>query len=148
PLQKVLIHARGCTAVKLIRKAHESDLHVVLVASDPDMTAVPATMLRPEDRLVCLGGNSSDESYLNAHSILKVAEYEEVQALHPGIGFLSETPQFAKLCVNHGINFIGPSAYSMMTMGNKSNAIQTVQECDVPVVPGSHGILVSSEQAV
>lgn len=148
PLQKVLIHARGCTAVKLIRKAHESNLNVVLVASDPDMTAVPATMLRPEDRLVCLGGNSSDESYLNAHSILKVAEYEEVQALHPGIGFLSETPQFAKLCVNHGINFIGPSAHSMMTMGNKSNAVQTVQECGVPVVPGSHGILVSAEQAV
>lgn len=148
PMQKVLVHARGCTAVKLVRKAHENDLQVVLVASDPDMTAVPATMLRPEDRLVCLGGNSSDESYLNAHSILKVAEYEEVHALHPGIGFLSETPQFAKLCVNHGINFIGPSAHSMMTMGNKSNAVQTVQECGVPVVPGSHGILVSAEQAV
>lgn len=147
PVKKVLVHARGCTAVKLIRKAHDSNLQVVLVASDPDMNAVPAKMLNPKDRLVCLGGNSSDESYLNAHSILQVAEYEQVNALHPGIGFLSETPQFANLCVNHGINFIGPSAYSMMTMGNKSNAIQTVQECNVPVVPGSHGILVSSEQA-
>ncbi|MCW8195284.1 ATP-grasp domain-containing protein [Proteobacteria bacterium 005FR1] len=147
PVKKVLVHARGCTAVKLIRKAHDNNLQVVLVASDPDMTAVPAKMLRSRDRLICLGGNSSDESYLNAHSILQVAEYEQVNALHPGIGFLSETPQFANLCVNHGINFVGPSAYSMMTMGNKSNAIQTVQECDVPVVPGSHGILVSSEQA-
>lgn len=147
PVKKVLIHARGCTAVKLIRKAHDSKLQVVLVASDPDMTAVPAKMLKSKDRLVCLGGNSSDESYLNAHSILQVAEYEQVNALHPGIGFLSETPQFANLCVNHGINFVGPSAYSMMTMGNKSNAIQTVQESQVPVVPGSHGILVSSEQA-
>jgi acetyl/propionyl-CoA carboxylase alpha subunit/acetyl-CoA carboxylase alpha subunit len=147
PVKKVLVHARGCTAVKLIRKAHDNNLQVVLVASDPDMTAVPAKMLKPKDRLICLGGNSSDESYLNAHSILQVAEYEQVNALHPGIGFLSETPQFANLCVNHGINFIGPSAYSMMTMGNKSNAIQTVQECQVPVVPGSHGILVSSEQA-
>ncbi|MGQ9427337.1 ATP-binding protein [Gilvimarinus sp. F26214L] len=147
PVRKVLVHARGCTAVKLIRKAHHSDLQVVLVASDPDMNAVPAKMLQPRDRLVCLGGNSSDESYLNAHSILQVAEYEQVDSLHPGIGFLSETPQFANLCVNHNVNFIGPSAYSMMTMGNKSNAIQTVQECDVPVVPGSHGILVSAEQA-
>lgn len=147
PVKKVLVHARGCTAVKLIRKAHESNLQVVLVASDPDMTAVPAKMLKSKDRLICLGGNSSDESYLNAHSILQVAEYEQVNALHPGIGFLSETPQFANLCVNHGINFVGPSAYSMMTMGNKSNAIQTVQESQVPVVPGSHGILVSSEQA-
>lgn len=147
PVEKVLVHARGCTAVKLIRKAHDNNLQVVLVASDPDMTAVPAKMLKDNDRLVCLGGNSSDESYLNAHSILKVAEYERVNALHPGIGFLSESPQFANLCVNHKINFIGPSAYSMMTMGNKSNAIQTVQNCNVPVVPGSHGILISAEQA-
>jgi len=147
PVNKVLVHARGCTAVKLIRKAHESNIQVVLVASDPDMTAVPAKMLKASDRLVCLGGNSSDESYLNAHSILQVAEYEQVHALHPGIGFLSESPQFANLCVNHGINFVGPSAHSMMTMGNKSNAIQTVQDSNVPVVPGSHGILISSEQA-
>ncbi len=147
PVEKVLVHARGCTAVKLIRKAHDNNIQVVLVASDPDMTSVPAKMLKPNDRLVCLGGNSSDESYLNAHSILKVANYEKVNALHPGIGFLSESPQFANLCVNHGVNFVGPSAYSMMTMGNKSNAIQTAQECKVTVVPGSHGILISSEQA-
>ncbi|MFA7555687.1 MAG: biotin carboxylase N-terminal domain-containing protein [Spongiibacteraceae bacterium] len=147
PVKKALIHARGCTAVKLIRKAHENDIQVVLVASDPDMTAVPAKMLKESDRLVCLGGNSSDESYLNAHSILQIAEYEEVDALHPGIGFLSESPSFASLCVNHKINFIGPSAASMMTMGNKSNAIQTVQECNVPVVPGSGGILINAEQA-
>lgn len=148
PVKKVLVHARGCTAVKLIRKAHQEKLQVVLVASDPDMTAVPAKMLRSRDRLVCLGGNSSDESYLNAHSILKIAEYEQVDSLHPGIGFLSESPHFANLCVKHGINFVGPSSYSMMTMGNKSNAIQTVQSCNVPVVPGSHGILISSEQAL
>ncbi len=147
PVEKVLVHARGCTAVKLIRKAHESNLKVVLVASDPDMESIPAKMLKKTDRLVCLGGNSSDESYLNAPSIMQVAKYEGVNALHPGIGFLSESPQFANLCVNHGINFIGPSAYSMMTMGNKSNAIQTVRDCDVPVVPGSHGILISAEQA-
>ncbi len=148
PVKKVLIHARGCTAVKLIRKAHENNIDVVLVASDPDMNAVPALMLRPGDKLVCLGGNTSDESYLNAHSVLKIAHYEKVNALHPGIGFLSETPQFASLCVNNAINFIGPSASSMMTMGNKSNAIQTVRSCQVPVVPGSHGILASVEQAV
>jgi acetyl/propionyl-CoA carboxylase alpha subunit/acetyl-CoA carboxylase beta subunit len=147
PVEKVLIHARGCTAVKLIRKAHENNINVVLVASDPDMKSVPALMLKPDDKLVCLGGTSSDESYLNAHSVLKIAEYEQVSALHPGIGFLSETPQFASLCVNNGVNFIGPSAHSMMTMGNKSNAIQTVQSCSVPVVPGSHGILASVDQA-
>ncbi len=148
PMEKVLIHARGCTAVKLIRKAHDNDISVVLVASDPDMTAVPADMLKDNDKLVCLGGNTSDESYLNAYSVLKVAEYENVDALHPGIGFLSESPQFAALCVNNGVNFVGPSVYSMTTMGNKSNAIKTSQAQNVPVVPGSHGILNNAEQAV
>ncbi len=147
PIDKVLIHARGCTAVKLIRKSHESGINVVLVASDPDMSSVPALMLKPQDKLVCLGGNTSDESYLNAHSILKIAEYEQVSALHPGIGFLSENPNFAAMCAHNKINFVGPSAHSMRTMGNKSNAIHTVQSVGVPVVPGSHGILTSAEQA-
>ena len=148
PVKKVLVHARGCTAVKLIRKAQENDINVVLVASDPDMTSVPADMLGEGDKLVCLGGNTSDESYLNAGSVLKVAEYEEVDALHPGIGFLSESPQFADLCVSHKINFVGPSMNSMLTMGNKSNAIKTAQDNGVPVVPGSHGILSGAEQAL
>ncbi|MCE9789647.1 biotin carboxylase N-terminal domain-containing protein [Shewanella chilikensis] len=148
PIDKVLVHARGCTAVKLIRKAHDNEINVVLVASDPDMTSVPADMLKENDKLVCLGGNTSDESYLNAYSVLKVAEYEQVDALHPGIGFLSESPQFAALCVNNGVNFVGPSVHSMTTMGNKSNAIKTSQAQNVPVVPGSHGILTNAEQAV
>ncbi|KPU83054.1 carbamoyl-phosphate synthase large subunit [Psychromonas sp. PRT-SC03] len=148
PVKKVLVHARGCTAVKLIRKAQDNNIKVVLVASDPDMASVPANMLGAGDRLVCLGGNTSDESYLNANSVLKIAEYEEVDALHPGIGFLSESPQFADLCVGHGINFIGPSMDSMLTMGNKSNAIKTAQDNGVPVVPGSHGILTGAEQAL
>ncbi|MDO6638618.1 biotin carboxylase N-terminal domain-containing protein [Shewanella sp. 5_MG-2023] len=148
PIDKVLIHARGCTAVKLIRKAHDNKINVVLVASDPDMTSVPADMLKVNDKLVCIGGNTSDESYLNAYSVLKVADYENVGALHPGIGFLSESPQFAALCVNNGVNFVGPSVHSMTTMGNKSNAIKTSQGQNVPVVPGSHGILTNAEQAV
>ena len=148
PINKVLVHARGCTAVKLIRKAHDNNINVVLVASDPDMTSVPADMLKDTDKLVCIGGNTSDESYLNAYSVLKVAEYENVDALHPGIGFLSESPQFAALCVNNGVNFVGPSVHSMTTMGNKSNAIHTSQKQNVPVVPGSHGILTNAEQAV
>ena len=148
PVKKVLIHARGCTAVKLIRIAQKNDISVVLVASDPDMTSVPADMLGKNDKLVCLGGNTSDESYLNAGSVLKVAEYEEVDALHPGIGFLSESPHFADLCVSHDINFVGPSMNSMLTMGNKSNAIKTAQDNGVPVVPGSHGILSGAEQAL
>ena len=147
PVEKLLIHARGCTAVKLIRKAQQAKIDIVLVASDPDMDAVPANMLRDSDRLVCLGGNTSDESYLNAHSVLNIAAHEHVDALHPGIGFLSESPQFAALCAKNGVNFIGPSEASMSTMGNKSNAIKTAMSVNVPVVPGSHGILSDLEQA-
>ncbi len=147
-VDKVLIHARGCTAVKLIRIAHENNINVVLVASDPDMTSVAADMLGEKDKLVCLGGNTSDESYLNAGSVIKIGKYEGVDSLHPGIGFLSESPQFADLCVSHKINFIGPSMSSMLTMGNKSNAIKTAQKNEVPVVPGSHGILTGPKQAL
>jgi acetyl/propionyl-CoA carboxylase alpha subunit len=149
PIKRVLIHARGCTAVKLVRKAIEGGYEVVLVQSDPDMESVPADMVREDARhsLVCIGGNTSDESYLNALSVLSIAEIEGVDSLHPGIGFLSEDPNFAKLVRERAINFIGPKVSSMETMGNKSNAINTTQSIDVPVVPGSHGIVGTSASA-
>lgn len=146
-INKVLIHARGCTAVKLVRKAQDNDIPVVLIASDPDMNSVPVDMLGPNDRVVCIGGNTPDESYLNAKSVLRIAHHEGVDALHPGIGFLSESSQFAALCGNHNLNFVGPPVSAMETMGNKSNAINTAMNAQVPVVPGSHGILTSSANA-
>jgi acetyl/propionyl-CoA carboxylase alpha subunit/acetyl-CoA carboxylase beta subunit len=144
PIKKVMIHARGCTAAKLIKKAQDNDIQVVLVQSDPDMKSVAVDMLGPQDRVVCIGGNTPDESYLNAKSVIRIAQHEQVDALHPGIGFLSESSQFAALCGNYNINFVGPSVSSMETMGNKSNAINTAMAANVPVVPGSHGILTSS----
>ncbi len=147
PVKKVLIHARGCTAAKLIRIAQRNNIHVVLVQSDPDMESMAVDQLRPEDTLVCIGGNTPDESYLNAMSVMNVAENEGVDSLHPGIGFLSENSAFAELVRSHGINFIGPSVASMETMGNKSNAINTSLRLNVPVVPGSHGILTNPERA-
>jgi acetyl/propionyl-CoA carboxylase alpha subunit/acetyl-CoA carboxylase beta subunit len=147
PIQRVLIHARGCTAVKLIRVAQRNGIEVVLVQSDPDMDSVAVDMLNDRDRVVCIGGNTPDESYLNAMSVLRVAEHEAVDSLHPGIGFLSENSQFAELCRSHGINFVGPPVASMDAMGNKSNAINTALRLDVPVVPGSHGILTNVERA-
>ena len=147
PTKRVLIHGRGCTAVKLIRAAHEHELEVVLVQSDPDMQSVAVDMLSEEDSVVCIGGNTPDESYLNALSVLNVAENEGTDSLHPGIGFLSENASFAELIRSHGINFIGPPVSSMETMGNKSNAINTAMALDVPVVPGSHGILTNPEKA-
>ena len=149
PVRRVLIHARGCTAVKLVTKAQEFGHEVVLVQSDPDMDSVSADLVRDSDKhtLVCIGGNTSDESYLNALSVLSIAEAEKVDALHPGIGFLSEDPNFANLVRQRGINFIGPLVSSMEAMGNKSNAISTTMSNDVPVVPGSHGIVNTAEIA-
>ncbi len=147
PVSKVLIHARGCTAVKLIRVARRRGVEVVLVQSDPDMESVPADMLGDNDALVCIGGATPDESYLNALSVLSIAEHEGVDALHPGIGFLSESSQFAELVRSHGINFVGPPVSSMETMGNKSNAISTAMRLGVPVVPGSHGIVTDADRA-
>jgi acetyl/propionyl-CoA carboxylase alpha subunit len=147
PVRRTLIHARGCTAAKLIRIAQKNDIEVVLVQSDPDMESAAVDQLLPRDTLVCIGGNTPDESYLNALSVLRVAEHEGVDSLHPGIGFLSENAQFAELCRSHGINFIGPPVASMDTMGNKSNAINTAMRLKVPVVPGSHGILTDAERA-
>ncbi|MCZ6642842.1 MAG: ATP-grasp domain-containing protein [Gammaproteobacteria bacterium] len=147
PVRRVLIHARGCTAAKLIRIAQKNNIEVVLVQSDPDMESTAVDLLWERDSVVCIGGNTPDESYLNAMSVLSVAEHEGVDALHPGIGFLSENAQFAELCRSHGINFIGPPVSSMDTMGNKSNAINTALRLGVPVVPGSHGILTNEERA-
>jgi len=147
PVKRVLIHGRGCTAVKLVRIAQRQGIEVVLVQSDPDMDSVAVDLLGDRDRVVCIGGNTPDESYLNAMSVLRVAEHEGVDSLHPGIGFLSENSQFAELVRSHGINFIGPPVSSMDTMGNKSNAINTAVRLAVPVVPGSHGILTSVERA-
>ena len=149
PVKRVLIHARGCTAVKLVSRAKALGHEVVLIQSDPDMESVPADMVNddPKHSLICIGGNTSDESYLNARSVISIADAESVDSLHPGIGFLSEDPNFADLVRQHGVNFIGPSVMSMETMGNKSNAINTTMSIDVPVVPGSHGIVDSSEKA-
>ena len=147
PIEKILIHARGCTAAKLIRIAKGLGKQVLLVQSDPDMDSAPASMLDENDELVCLGGQTPDESYLNAHSVLAIAARHGADSLHPGIGFLSENAGFARLCRSRNLNFLGPRAQSMDQMGNKSTAIHTAMANDVPVVPGSHGILATANAA-
>ncbi len=147
PVRKMLVHARGCTAAKIVRIARQEGVRVVLVQSDPDMDSTAADMLGDSDALVCIGGNTPDESYLNARSVVSIGEAEGVDSLHPGIGFLSENARFAELVRSRGVNFIGPPVASMETMGNKSNAIATALAHGVPVVPGSHGILTDGDHA-
>ena len=147
PVRRVLVHARGCAASKIVKVAQSQNIETVLVQSDPDVESVAADMLGPKDQLVSIGGSTPDESYLNARSVLVVAENEHVDALHPGIGFLSESSQFASLIRSHGINFVGPPVSSMETMGNKSNAIKSAIAFGVPVVPGSHGVVTDVDAA-
>ena len=109
------------------------------------MESVAVDMLTDQDEVVCLGGQTPGESYLNAHSVVAIARNRGADSLHPGIGFLSENAAFARLCRVNNLNFVGPKASSMDTMGNKSNAINTAMANNVPVVPGSHGILTSAE---
>ena len=147
PVETMLVHARGCTATKLVRVARRRGVRVVLVQSDPDMESTAAELLGETDSLVCIGGNTPDESYLNARSVVSIAEAEGADSLHPGIGFLSENARFAELVRSRGINFVGPPVASMETMGNKSNAIATALAHGVPVVPGSHGVLTDGDRA-
>ncbi|MBF0279790.1 MAG: ATP-grasp domain-containing protein [SAR324 cluster bacterium] len=148
PVKRMLIHARGCTATRLILAAHANNIEVVLVQSDPDMDSFPTRLLKKNDRLICLGGNTAQESYLNAMSVILIAEQEEADSIHPGIGFLSEHSTYAKVCREHGFNFIGPTANSMDMMGNKSNALATAKHLKIPVVPGSEGALIDPSQAI
>ncbi|WP_344800901.1 biotin carboxylase N-terminal domain-containing protein [Litoribacillus peritrichatus] len=147
PIEQVLIHSRGCTAERLIQAVHKAGKTAVLVQSDPDMHSRITEALHPGDRLVCLGGQTAEESYLNAGSVLRVAELEGVDALHPGIGFLSENADFAAQCLTRGINFIGPDHNSIALMGDKAQAIATARAAEVPVVPGSHGVVSGIHQA-
>ena len=148
PIKKLLVHARGCTAVRLIQGAQAAGIDTLLVQSDADMESYPARLLKENDRLVCLGGNTAADSYLNGMSVIRIAEQEGVDAVHPGIGFLSENPTFALLVRQHGLNYIGPRARSMELMGNKSNAIATARRLKVNVVPGSQGVVTEAEHAL
>ncbi|MCP5326219.1 MAG: ATP-grasp domain-containing protein [Oceanospirillaceae bacterium] len=147
PLHKVLVHARGCTAVKLINDIHAEKLSVVLVQSDPDMHSHVAQLLTGNDELYCLGGSTPDESYLNANSVLRIAHISAADALHPGIGFLSEDPQFAYRCEQQGLNFIGPAHQTIACMGDKAQALNAAIKANIPVVPGSYCILKDVQDA-
>ena len=147
-IETVLIHARGCTAARLIDAAHKLNKKILLVQSDPDMHSGLLDHLHGDDQVVCLGGSTPDESYLNADSILRIAELYEVDAIHPGIGFLSENADFAHQCNQRGLNFIGPDAASIELMGDKAQAISTAAALSLPTVPGSCGAVADVATAV
>jgi acetyl-CoA carboxylase, biotin carboxylase subunit len=137
-LNKILIANRGEIALRIIRACHEMGIKTVAVYSEADRESLH---VRFSDEAVCIGPPSPKESYLNIPRIIAAAEVTNADAIHPGYGFLSENASFAEICETSGITFIGPTADMISAMGDKAFAKETMQKSEVPVVPGSNGIV-------
>ena len=132
--KKILIANRGEIAVRIIRACREMGILTVAVCSEADKEALHAQLA---DETICIGPAPAKDSYLNMESIISATLVSGAEAIHPGFGFLSENSKFVKMCNQCNITFIGPSADTIDTMGNKSEARNTMMKAGVPVVPGT-----------
>ncbi|GAB6169946.1 acetyl-CoA carboxylase biotin carboxylase subunit [Clostridium carnis] len=135
-LKKVLIANRGEIAVRIIRACRELGILTVAVYSEADKEALHTQLA---DEAVCIGPAPAKDSYLNIANILSACVLTGADGLHPGFGFLSENPRFAKMCTECNIKFIGPDFESIELMGNKAKAREVMKDAGVPVVPGYEG---------
>ncbi|KAJ8444912.1 hypothetical protein Cgig2_015258 [Carnegiea gigantea] len=143
--EKILVANRGEIAVRVIRTAHEMGIPCVAVYSTIDKDALHVKLA---DESVCIGEAPSNQSYLVIPNVLSAAVSRGCTMLHPGYGFLAENAVFVEMCRSHGINFIGPNPDSIRVMGDKSTARETMKNAGVPTVPGSDGLLQSTEEAL
>lgn len=143
-IKKILIANRGEIAVRIIRACKELNIQTVAVYSEADEESLHVQLA---DEAYCIGPASSKESYLDFTNIMSVATLTDVDAIHPGYGFLAENADFAEMCKECNIIFIGPSAEAIRQMGMKDVARQTMKEAGVPIVPGSDGLVESEEEA-
>ena len=141
--QKILVANRGEIALRVICACKELGISTVAVYSEADRNSLH---VRFADEAVCIGPPRSAESYLNIPQVISAAEITNVDAIHPGYGFLSENPNFAKVCEASEIKFIGPTAEVIEIMGEKDRARREVKTAGLPTVPGSDGIVESEEQ--
>jgi acetyl-CoA carboxylase biotin carboxylase subunit len=141
--KKILIANRGEIALRIIRTCKEMGIKTVAVYSTGDRDSLH---VRFADEAVCIGPPQSKDSYLNMSRLLAAAEITNADAIHPGYGFLSENSKFSALCRDHGIKFIGATPEQIDSMGDKSNAKDTMKKAGVPTIPGSDGLLESIEQ--
>jgi len=143
--KKVLIANRGEVALRVIRACREMGLATVAVYSEADRDSLH---VRFADQAVCIGPAPSRQSYLNQPAIMSAAEITGADAIHPGYGFLSENADFAQICIECGLTFIGPTPDVIAKMGNKSVAKDTARAAGVPVIPGSSGSVGSESDAM
>ncbi len=143
--QRILIANRGEVALRVIRACHDLGIEAVVVYSEADRGA---PYLRLADQAICIGPAAATESYLKPANIIKAAEMANVNAIHPGYGFLSEKADFAHMCRACGIEFIGPPEEAMRRLGDKNEARKLAKQVGVPVVPGSEGLVESDKEAL
>jgi len=141
---KILIANRGEIALRIIRACKELGVLTVAVHSTADSESLHVKLA---DQSVCIGPASSTDSYLNMKAIISAAEVADADAIHPGYGFLSENAEFAEICDQCGLTFIGPSADSIRLMGDKIQARQTVTAAGVPILPGTKENVANIEDA-
>jgi acetyl-CoA carboxylase biotin carboxylase subunit len=142
---RILIANRGEIALRIIRTCKEMGIETVAVFSEADRDA---PYLRLADRAVCIGEAPPTQSYLRADRIIAAAEIADVDAIHPGYGFLAENANFAEQCRESRIEFIGPSAESIRLLGDKAAARKLAKKTRIKVIPGSDGVLESDEEAL
>src|SRR5207302_5385118 len=143
--QRILIANRGEIALRVIRACRDLGIEVVAVFSEADRDA---PYLALADEAICIGPGAAADSYLNIPRLISAAEIADVQAIHPGYGFLSENPHFAEVCRSCKIEFIGPPQEAMRLLGNKNEARRLAQENGVPIVPGSDGLIRTDTEAL
>jgi acetyl-CoA carboxylase biotin carboxylase subunit len=142
---KILIANRGEIALRIIRACRELGIETVVVYSEADRGSY---YLELADETICIGPASPAQSYLNIPAIISAAEVADVEAIHPGYGFLAENAHFAEICADCGITFIGPRPESMKMLGDKVAAREIAKKAHVPVVPGSEGQIKDENEAI
>src|SRR3990172_2671455 len=141
--EKILVANRGEIAVRVIRACKELNVRTVAVYSEADANSMHVQMA---DEAICIGKSPSSESYLRIDRIISAAEITDVDAIHPGYGFLAENAHFADVCESCNIRFIGPSSRAMNSLEDKAVSRTLAKKAGVPIPPGSDG-LVDNEQA-
>ncbi len=144
-IQKVLIANRGEIALRIVRACRELGIKTLAVYSEADAQSLHVQLA---DEAICIGGPKGADSYLRADRIIAAAEIADVDAIHPGYGFLSENAKFAAQCEACNIKFIGPKSKSIEMMGDKAVAKDTVRKAKVPTVPGSDGPVTNETEAI
>jgi acetyl-CoA carboxylase biotin carboxylase subunit len=142
---KILIANRGEIALRIIRACQELGIRTVAVYSEADRESLH---VRFADEAICIGQAPSSNSYLNIPAIISAAEITDVEAIHPGYGFLAENPHFAEICESCKITFIGPTPENVRLMGDKMEARSTMKKAGLPIIPGSAAIIKNKEEAL